>query len=129
MADKRPPKRPNGQSIGPSMDSDEGFDPRPDPVNPQDRLFAGALPTVMPQAVTLRRPFNEPTRPPLHYSDGGGPDESVTSRRPNTIAPLGNDAALADHHEDRPLPGSDKNKYSKGPDDGYTTNGVEIRGT
>ena len=127
--DKRPAVRSNGQSIGPTIDSDEGFSPTADPVNPQDRLFNGPVPMVSSPGMTTRRPFSEPTRPPLHYNDGTGPDERVTSRRPNTIGPLGNAAALADHHEDTPIQGTDKNKYSAGPNDGRTLNGVEIRGT
>lgn len=100
------------------------------PSNPSDAIFQGrSLPLMTAQAQTMRRPFSEPTRPPLHYSDGAGPSEGVTSRRPAMTGPPGNVGAQIDHAELRPIQGVDKQPYSSGSNTGMTTNGVEIRGT
>lgn len=132
MATKKP-QATKGDSLeakGPAQDGQNGFDPTSNPVNPSDRIFLGSpLPMISAQVQGMRRPFREPVRPPLHYSDGGGPDEAVTSRRPPTQAALGGIHLEVDHKESRPIQGEDANKYANGPDDGYTTNGVEIRGT
>lgn len=107
------------EKIGPSQTAGG------DPPNPQDRLFSGALPIKTPAQVSLRRPFSEPTRPPLHYSDGPGPDEGVTSRRPAVAPNLGYQAAQ-DAREERPLQGKDLGQV---PNTTHTTNGVVIRGS
>lgn len=118
------------EAVGPTQDGQGGYGPTVNPPNPQDRIFSGPLPTISSPGMTTRRPFSEVTRPPLHYSDGGGPDESdVTSRRPMVYAPTDNRELTLDHCEDRPAAGIDPNKYSTGPDNSRTTNGVEIRGT
>lgn len=115
------------EAIGPAQDGQRGYNPTANPPNPQDRIFSGPLPTINPQAQTVRRPFSEPVRPPLHYSDGGGPDESdVTSRRPMVYAPLGDQASASDHCEDRPATGNGPGPV---PNTTHTTNGVVIRGT
>lgn len=127
MATKKSPR--DVEAIGPSQDGVQGFGGGVNPPNPQDAIFSGPIPLRTSPGMTTRRPFSEPTRPPLHYNDGTGPDESVTSRRPNTIGPLGDSHSDMDHHENRPIQGEDRQPYSKGTDDSRTTNGVEIRGS
>lgn len=115
------------EAIGPAQDGQRGNDPTANPPNPQDALFSGPLPLLPSPAQTLRRPFSEVTRPPLHYSDGGGPDESdVTSRRPMVYAPTDNSKLTTDHCEDRPPTGNGPGPV---PNTVHTTNGQVIRGT
>lgn len=118
------------ETQGESQPGTSGYGDGSTPPNPSDAIFLGrALPIIPPQDTVGRRAFNEPVRPPLHYDEGAGPDESTTSRRPAYVGPLGETAKLIDHTELRPMPGVDKQPYSHGPDDSRTTNGVQIRGT
>lgn len=116
MATKSPR---NVEAVGPTQTAGG------DPPNPQDRLFAGALPTYVPPQTTVRRPFTEPVRPPLHYADGPGPDEAVTSRQAPP-APLDDSHSVLDHKELRPIQGKSVGIV---PNTTHTTNGIEIRGT
>lgn len=120
--------RTKGEKPGPTQ-SVGGYGATSLPPNPSDAILAGRpLPLVDAEYSTLRRPFTCPTRNPMHYNDGPGTDEVVTSRR--TQPPL---STLLGHkdHEDlaEHLFGEDSNKYSGGPDDGVTSNGVPIYGT
>lgn len=119
------------EAIGPSESGYEGFGPEgANPSNPSDAIFMGrTLPMVMPVAVTARRDFNEPVRTPLHFDEGPGTDENVTSRRPKMTAPHGNITLTLDHDDVRPIQGYDHNLYSHQPDVSVTENGVPIYGT
>lgn len=98
------------ETRGPSMQAD-GL-----PPNPSDAIFQGrALPIRQAQTQTMRRPFSEVTKSPLHFDEGRGTDERVSSRRPGASPGASQ--------------GEDQNKYSHGPNVGKTLNGVEIRGT
>lgn len=127
------PQSTRGDSLeakGPAQDGQRGYNPQ---ANPSDQIFQGSqLPLVSEQAQTLRRPFTLPVRSPLHYNEGPGTDEVVTSRRPMVPAIQGNLPLDMDHGDYRPegFFGVDKVKEgNKKPGDGYTSNGVEIRGT
>lgn len=116
----------NLEAKGPTQ-GEGGYNPSALPSNPSDAIFqGGSLPTIAPQMMTLRRPFSEATRPPLHYLDGPGPDEAVTSRSPHATPILGNAHSDLDHCEERPIQGQ---PVRVDPDTSRTTNGVEIRGT
>lgn len=118
------------EAIGPTQSGNGGYGPGKLPMNPSDQIFSGSqLPIRMPEALTMRRTFNEATRSPLHYNDGPGTDEVVTSRRPNMPPLLGNDHAMGDHFEDRPMPGFDHNLYAARDDNSKTLNGADIYGT
>ena len=119
------------EAIGPAQSGYAGYGPQgADPANPSDTIFSGrSLPIRQPEAVTLRRAFNEPTRSPLHYNEGPGTDENVTSRSPKLTAPHGDVTLTLDHDDVRPIQGTDPNRYSTQPDDAYTTNGALIYGT
>ena len=94
------------------------------PPNPSDTIIGGGpLPLMLAQETTMRRPFKEVTHTPLHYNDGPGPDEQVTSRR--TFPAL----VLGPEHRDNPPVGNDPNRYSAGENSATTLRGVEIRGT
>ena len=99
------------------------------PPNPSDAILAGReLPLRLADGVTGRRPFSEPTKAPLHYNDGPGPEEIVSSRR--TQPPLATLLGHEDHFDaDAHRFGEDANKYSKGANDGRTLGGAEIYGT
>lgn len=128
MAAKR--QLPTLQGIGPSESGQGGFGPVTNPPNPSDAIVYGAkLPVVMPVDMTQRRDFSEATRPPLHYLDGPGPDEGVTSRLVPP-APRGDSHKWAmDNFEKRPIQGPDNSRYTGGPNQDKTSQGVEIRGT
>lgn len=115
----------------PTEDGQSGYGPGgANPPNPSDAIIAmSPLPTRMPDALTRTRPFSEATRSPLHYSDGPGTDENVTSRRPILKGLIGNSHSDGDHAEVLPELGQDHNRYSSNPDESKTTNGVEIYGT
>ena len=106
-----------------------GYNPSRLPENRSDEIIAGAaLPLLMPAYASARRSFSCPTRNPMHYNDGPGTDEVVTSRR--TQPPL---ATLLGHRDHEDLAegkfGVDKNKYFAGPNDCCTLGGAEIYGT
>lgn len=122
---------------GPTMSTAEA-----NPVNPSDEIFLGkALPIIPPQEVTGRRDFTIPTKPTLHYRDGlDGAAETVTVKERRFFAvpsqaageaetPLYKTGADNDHGEFGEAPGQDPNKYSRGENGAYTTNGQLIRGT
>lgn len=50
--------------------------------NRSDMIVEGklAIPVIPAQAEVMRRPFSEPTKPPMHRADGPGPDEIVSGR-------------------------------------------------
>lgn len=78
----------------------------------------------------MRRDFYEPVRNPLHYLDGPGTDEVVTSRRFPLPQIQGQMHSRLDHMDyDEDCFGEDPNKYSQGSNEGMTTNGQPIRGT
>lgn len=115
---------------GESQSGESGYGSVANPPNPSDAIFLGrSLMTVPAQDVTGRRDFAEPVRPPLHYSDGCGPDERVSSRRPAIQGDLGDVSLELDHYNFTPPQGVDKQPYSHGDNPAYTSNGVEIRGT
>ena len=118
--------KPN-EAKGPAQDGQRGYNPSPNPPNPSDDIFMGSRLTMVPaQQQTLRRPFSEATRPPLHYLDGPGPDETTTSRSP-VVQPIPGDShSNLDHAELRPIQGQ---PVRVDPNTAYTSNGVEIRGT
>ena len=121
----------NYEAVGPTESGYERYGPEgANPPNRSDDIFFGSsLPILAPAAVVVCRPFKEATRSPLHYEDGPGTDELVTSRKPVTQPLLGNVHADLDHAELRPMPGYDHNLYSSQPDDEHTTNGALIYGT
>lgn len=106
--------------IGPSQSGVDGYGGGMDPVNPQDRLFNGALGTMIPPGMTERRPFSMVTRNPLHYLEGPGCDEVVTV--PNRKFPRD-----IDLQEAAGQPG--REGATGGPNDPKTLNGAEIYGT
>ncbi len=113
----------SGEAIGPAQGG------AGNPVNPSEQIFLGSpLPILQPQSLTGRRAFSLQTKNPLHYDEGPGTDETVTSRRPAVLPLLGE---LDSDHTDYLSHdfGEDPNKYSSGQNDSTTTNGVEIRGT
>lgn len=108
------------EAIGPSQSGEGGFGGGSDPMNPQDRLFSGALGTMVPPDLTQRRPFSMTTRNPLHYLEGPGTDEVVTvpqRKFPRDI----------DLMESAGQPGREGGP--SGPNDPKTLNGAEIYGT
>lgn len=113
--------------LGPSMSG--GYGANTLPPNPSDMMMEGkAIPIRPPQDQVTRRSFSIPTKPPMHYNDGCGPDEVVTSRRTNT--PIDTLLGHQDHCDKLEHSfGQNPNHYSDGPDDATTTNGVDIYGT
>ena len=104
------------------------------PENRSDDIIMGMpLPMVYTAVggpdTPLRRDFNEPTRNPLHFNDGPGTDENVTSRRPKMTAAHGNVHLTVDHDDVRPIQGENKQPYSAGEDEERTLNGAVIYGT
>lgn len=108
------------------------------PPNPADALRDGPLPTRMPEYGNngvMRRPFNIPTKAALHRRDGlDGAAETVTVNERH-FGDLGlssqptEPAGDWDHQDYGANPGQDANKYSKGPNDERTKNGVIIYGS
>jgi hypothetical protein len=102
------------------------------PENRSDDIIMGAtLPmrfAPVPNPADIRRAFKEPTRAPLHYYDGPGPDEVVTARKIPPAPLLDGHKWAADNFELRPDAGPDNAHYS-GDGASTTSNGVEIRGT
>jgi hypothetical protein len=119
------------EQIGPTESGYEGFgSDGVNPSNPSDAIFQGAILITIPaQEVVQRRSFQEATRSPLHYLEGPGTDETVTSRSPRSAPITGNLHSDFDHAELRPLPGPDTHQYGASPDDAYTKNGALIYGT
>lgn len=101
---------------GPTMAPGAGL-----PLNPSDHIVDGSmpLPILLPQAQTMRRPFTEPTRPPMHFLDGPGPDEIVSGRY----------FQGGDFDEGRYGPKSAEGGRRPTSVNDVTLNGVEIRGT
>jgi hypothetical protein len=46
---------------------------------------------TQPATLTGRRPFTMPTRPPLHFRDGCGPEQSVSNGEDLEQGPYGNE--------------------------------------
>lgn len=130
---KTPPKaaKRDYEFIGPSESGYTGFgEDGVNPTNPSDAIFEGSpIPVIPAQETVMRRSFQEATRSPLHYLDGLGTDEVVTSRSPRSAPIPGNLHSDLDHAELRPLPGPDKHQYSASLDAAYTKNGALIYGT
>ena len=100
---------------GPTMAPGAGV-----PMNPSDEIFMGRpLPIIMPQEITMRRPFSEITKSPMHYLDGPGTDEVITGRHWQ-----GQDMA-----EGKFGPKSAEGGRRPTPVNDVTLNGQEIRGT
>lgn len=104
------------------------------PPNPSDAIMMGApLPMIRAEASVLRRSFTDPIRPPLHYTDGSGPDEVVTSRRPVPPKQLGSTESDRDHtDQDADSFGPQSRSGGRGrdgADSDKTTNGTPIYGT
>lgn len=135
---KQTGKPPSGlEWQGPSAE-DQGYGPGILPSNPSDEIFQGrALPIIPPTNTTARRDFTQPTRSPLHYNDGPGTDEVVTSRRSSDNGQIdgsiaSNAHAMTDHkdYDDQARRyGTNKQPYSHGSNVSTTLHGVEIRGT
>jgi hypothetical protein len=119
------------EAIGPAESGFSGYGADgANPVNPSDAIFMGRpMTTVMPSATVTSRPFREATRSPLHYNDGPGTDENVTSRRPPLYGLLGNSHSDLDHEEVLPIQGVDHQPYSHGSNVSTTLNGADIYGT
>lgn len=122
MATSKTKSSKNIEAIGPSQSGMTGYDTGggADPVNPQDRLFSGAIPVIQATSVTGRLPFSCPTRNPLHYLEGPGCDEVVTvpqRRFPRDLELM----------EAAGQPGREGS--TGGPNESKTLGGAEIYGT
>jgi len=127
MANKRSSTRTAGEPAGPTEQG--GFGAGTLPPNPSDAIRGGAaLPLMLPDAMTMCRPFTQVTKNPLHYTDGPGTDEIVTSRR--TMPAIEHILGKPDHIAlDEHQYGEDPHQYSHGPNDEFTSAGAWIRGT
>lgn len=105
------------------------------PPNPADALREGPLPVRLAEygnMGVIRRDFKLPTKPTLHYRDGlDGAAETVTvnERRFDQREDVPTQSNDWDHGEYGYEPGTDANKYSKGPNPSLTERGEPIRGT